>query len=406
MDRSDTAKTVLEEAINWHPGKPLLYTFLAEIIYFYDKNCEKTIDICNKAIGHGVADERIFSYRALALADLGQTNRALQLLDRYLDNHFEAHLAEMAHSQVSRQHQDYQKSLEMVNKWLTAGGLEPIQSSGSRCELNVEYLSCTPGYTVDTGELVSVIMTTYGRDERLPFAIASILNQTYQNLELIIVDDCSTDDTFAYLQRITQFEKRVHLLRSEYNAGTYVSKNNGLAISNGKYFAFMDSDDWLHPQTIEKQIETLQTPETLAVMCGFFRVDEKSNIEFKPEGPTGQAHVTLCFQRDPVLSTLGYFDAVRTGADSEHLERLIRVFGPQALERIKLPLLVSTRHSESITGGSNSLGFSWYGPGAQDSLYAASFRRWHCKIIHEKHSPFMPHPLRERKFDAPDVMLP
>lgn len=406
LDKTEQAKQKIRELIKWQPTSAAGYVFLSEILCFHDKNYASTVEVCTQAITHGVSDQRLYCYKAIALATLGKTDEALQFLANYLSNHYDSRLVEMAQAQVFRQHRNYQDALATVNRWLADGNFLPIKSTGSQCEFNIQYLQCEPTYHVNSAEKVSVVMTTYRRDDLLPVAIQSILGQTYRNIELIIVDDCSPDDTFDYLRNIAKTDNRIKLLKNSKNGGTYVSKNHGMSISSGKYVAFMDSDDWLHPQTLERQIETLQDPKTIAVMCGFFRVDENSNIEFKPEGPGGQAHITLCFKRSPVFETIGYFDAVRTGADTEHLERIARVFGTSTIKRIKFPLLVSTRHSKSITGGSSALGFPWYGPGTNDSLYAASFREWHKRISAQTISPYMPYPLQSRKFDAPAAMLP
>lgn len=406
LDELRRAKDILQKLIEQYPTKISAYIFLVEILCFHDRDYVQTLAICNHAESYNIADDRLYCYKSIALCKLGNIAQALELLANYARCYPENRLILMAQSQTLRQHRDSQGALARLNDWLAAGSFAPVVSTGPKQELNVQYLKCEPGYVVNREKKVSVIMTTYRRDKLLPVAIASILHQTYQNIELIIVDDCSPDDTYDYIETVAQSDSRIRTLQLKQNSGTYVAKNHGLAISEGAYIAFMDSDDWLHPQTIEKQVDLLENSESLAVMCGFFRVDEESNIEFKPEGPAGQAHITLCFKRDPVFTTLGYFDAVRTGADTEHLERLQWVFGSQKVKRIKFPVLVSTRHSRSITGGSSDLGFPWYGPGRNDSLYAASFRKWHRQVRHSKQSPFIPHPITTRKFVAPEALLP
>ena len=408
LDRTEEAKHKLEKLLRHYPDNVSARAILAEIYHFYDKDHISAIKVCDDAIAHANPDVRIYVCKALALSALNRSQEAIALASNCIDEFSEEsdrRLLQMVLAQVLRECGEGQQSLETINKWLADGDFLPIRSTGEQCELNVQYLQCNPNYSIDADQKVSVIMTTYKRDDLLPIAIASILNQTYRNIELLIVDDCSPDDTFDFLQEIATTDARIQVLRNAQNAGTYVSKNKGLSVATGEYAAFMDSDDWLHPQTIERQVSTLKNSEKIAAMCGFFRVNTESNIEFKPEGPIGQAHITLCFKRRPVIETLGYFDAARTGADTEYKRRILLKFGRDSIENIVFPLLVSTRHSGSITGG-GSLGFIWNGPGCNDGIYAARFTEWHSRIRLNSDSPYMPHPLTERKFDMPVELLP
>ncbi len=110
--------------------------------------------------------------------------------------------------------------------------------------------------------LVSVIMTAYNSEKYIEDAIKSILNQTYRNLELIIIEDVSTDGT---LQVIKQFsDDRIRLYCNEKNSGTLYGMQRGMSVANGKYIAILDSDDISFSSRIEKQVSFLQThPEVL-----------------------------------------------------------------------------------------------------------------------------------------------
>lgn len=102
-------------------------------------------------------------------------------------------------------------------------------------------------------ELVSVIMPSYNTGKYIEESIRSVLAQTYENWELIIVDDCSTDNTD---QIVGQFlaDRRIRYLKNEKNSGAAVSRNWALREAKGKWIAFLDSDDLWHPQKLEKQI--------------------------------------------------------------------------------------------------------------------------------------------------------
>ena len=102
--------------------------------------------------------------------------------------------------------------------------------------------------------LVSIIMPNYNCGRFIAQAIECVQAQTYQNWELIIVDDCSTDDS---VERITQYAKgdgRIKLLRNDRNSGAAVSRNWALREAKGKWIAFLDSDDLWLPEKLERQL--------------------------------------------------------------------------------------------------------------------------------------------------------
>lgn len=110
--------------------------------------------------------------------------------------------------------------------------------------------------------LVSVLMTAYNSGKYIEEAIKSILNQTYHNLELIIVEDASTDST---LQVIKQFsDDRIRLFCNEKNSGTLYGMQKAFGLARGEYIAVLDSDDVSLPKRIEKQVSFLQAhPEVM-----------------------------------------------------------------------------------------------------------------------------------------------
>lgn len=106
------------------------------------------------------------------------------------------------------------------------------------------------------GDLVSVIMPSYNTAEFIKESINSVLNQTYQNFEIIIVDDCSTDNTDEVVAEIK--DERIKYLKNEKNSGAAVSRNRALREAKGKWIAFLDSDDVWLPEKLEKQISFMK----------------------------------------------------------------------------------------------------------------------------------------------------
>ncbi len=105
-----------------------------------------------------------------------------------------------------------------------------------------------------TGPLVSILMTAYNREQHIADAIESVLNSTYSNFELIIVDDCSTDKTVAIASAFAEKDSRVKVYRNEKNLGDYPNRNKAASYANGKYIKYVDADDMLYYYGLEVMI--------------------------------------------------------------------------------------------------------------------------------------------------------
>ena len=91
--------------------------------------------------------------------------------------------------------------------------------------------------------LVSVIIPTYNRADFIEKAIQSVLNQTYSNFEIIVVDDGSTDSSAQIIQKLAEKDHRIRYYKLEVNSGVSIARNTGISLVRGKYIAFLDSDD-------------------------------------------------------------------------------------------------------------------------------------------------------------------
>lgn len=101
--------------------------------------------------------------------------------------------------------------------------------------------------------LVSIIMPAYNAEKYISNSINSIIQQTYKNWELIVVDDCSTDKTTKVI--LNYKDERIHLLKNTKNSGAAISRNRALREAKGKWIAFLDSDDIWHPEKLERQLD-------------------------------------------------------------------------------------------------------------------------------------------------------
>ena len=132
--------------------------------------------------------------------------------------------------------------------------------------------------------LVSVIIPVYNRSDETVRAINSVLNQTYEHIELVVVDDCSNDGTFQVLMDLNSSlleDRRFILLQTERNHGfPSNARNMGIAHAKGGYIAFLDNDDWFLPDKIRKQVELFKTlgTEYGLVYCGYTRLSHDGEM--------------------------------------------------------------------------------------------------------------------------------
>lgn len=103
--------------------------------------------------------------------------------------------------------------------------------------------------------MVSIITPVYNREEFLEECVQSIINQTYKNWELILVDDCSEDSSVEIIKRFIESDSRIKGYFFKKNFGAGIARNKGIEISKGRFIAFLDSDDYWHKEKLEKQIE-------------------------------------------------------------------------------------------------------------------------------------------------------
>ena len=132
--------------------------------------------------------------------------------------------------------------------------------------------------------LVSVILTTYNRCELLSKSISSVLKQDYPQLELVVVDDYSSDDTYDIVREYN--DKRINYIRHQKNLGLASARNTGLSASKGKYIAFLDDDDEWLSKKISLQVALISQSKSskIVVYCGRCDVDENGEVtkEFIP----------------------------------------------------------------------------------------------------------------------------
>ncbi len=127
-------------------------------------------------------------------------------------------------------------------------------------------------------ELVSVITPSYKSKRFIAECIESVLAQTYENWEMIIVDDCSPDNSNTIIQEYLLKDSRIKFFQLEKNSGAAVARNRAIEEAKGRYIAFLDADDVWMQDKLEKQIAFMQDRDIAFSFTEYVKIDEKSHI--------------------------------------------------------------------------------------------------------------------------------
>lgn len=176
--------------------------------------------------------------------------------------------------------------------------------------------------------VVSVIVAARDAAATVERSLRSLLAQTYQPLEIVVVDDASTDATAAIAARVAATDDRVRLLRNTRPRGAAGARNAGLARATGAYLTFQDADDVSHPERIERQLAALLGRPDAAVCVCNFRRETAEGVRVIVNGRRfARCPLSMLFPREPVFTTLGYLASLAVGEDSEYYQRIRTVFG-------------------------------------------------------------------------------
>jgi len=235
---------------------------------------------------------------------------------------------------------------------------------------------------------VSVIMTNYNCEDLVERAMQSVLSQTYQNVELLVIDDCSSDSSLEIITRVANSDSRVRVFRNIERRGTYWSKNSVLSKTTGSYITMIDSDDYDVPTRLEKQLAKFSDPDIVCVTClNDRKISEKSDVSEK----ISLGYPSMMFKYS-VFSELGYYDSTKFGADSEFYDRVIAVYGRSRIATVKEVLQICPRRTSGLTGviPENS---------APRLEYLKSYSTWHKSTT----DLYLEFPQKTRKFKIPKL---
>ncbi len=205
--------------------------------------------------------------------------------------------------------------------------------------------------------VVSVVMPTLNDEKYIERAVCGILNQDSPDLELIIIDDRSTDGTLEYLNQLD--DQRATVIIRENKSGITSALNRGIQESNGKYIARHDADDWSAPDRFEKQVEYLEANQEVALLgTGAYLVDEdgqkisRRRVDTKPTlddliEHNEFVHGSVMMRKDALESVGGYDEWFPT---TEDYDLWLRLADEYEVHNIDEPLYYFRQHDDSLYG--------------------------------------------------------
>lgn len=242
------------------------------------------------------------------------------------------------------------RPLDMLNRHFAHQGLTGVTAIDAGAPLSVANVKGEAAAGTVTGPLVSIIMPSFNTRDRIVPAIRSLLVQTYANLEILVVDDCSEDGTPDVVEAAFAGEPKVHLYRSTNNGGPYVARNFALSRAAGEFVTCHDSDDWAHPEKIARQVRPLLADRALVfTISDWVRLSDDGEFYARQIYPLSRLNpASPLFRRDEVLTRIGGWQEERFGADGEFLLRLKTIYGPRRWAHLRQTLALGAHRPGSL----------------------------------------------------------
>lgn len=353
---------------------------------------------------HGEKDEhqlrRIAIIQAECLARMNNEETAQQVLQE--------RLKKAAHPDIYLAMANLEETLERRLYWMNEAyahyNLNPITfTTMEQPTYDDMVMANTTEPTYEAGK-VSVILPAFKAETGIAIAIESILAQTWSNLELLIVDDCSPDQTYEVMKQYAEQDERIRIFQTPQNSGPYVARNIALKEATGEFVTVNDADDWSHEKKLETQVRhLLEHPNIMANTSEHARLTE--DLKLYRRGTPGKYIFpnmsSTMFRREPVMDKLGYWDSVRFAADGEFKRRLLKAFGKESFVDLPSGPLSLPRQAVASLTSSSAFGYNGFFMGVRKE-YVESLEHYHAQAD----SLYYEYPQTKRPFPVPEPMWP
>ncbi|MCA0930417.1 glycosyltransferase family 2 protein [Ruegeria profundi] len=241
--------------------------------------------------------------------------------------------------------------LAAVNQQMAEFDLAAIRLENRGSDFRLDSINNDDDSSPFSGPLVSIIVPAFNAETDLRMSISSLLQQSYFNLEVIIVNDGSTDNTARLAQEFAASDPRVRVIHLKRNYGAYAARNKALKEASGEFVSIHDSDDFAHVQKIERQVRPmLRDKRLLFSISDMVRIAEDGIFARREVYPLQRLNTSsLTFRKDQVLRECGIWEEERFGADSEYFFRLRNHYSRRQWLRLRQPLTFAAEKLGSLT---------------------------------------------------------
>lgn len=299
-------------------------------------------------------------------------------------------------------------ALRCINRALALDRLAPFElrdGTGPAFDRLYANAAPAPGSLDADAPLVSVLMAAHNAAPVIGTALRAVTGQSWQALELLVIDDASTDDTAAIVTRTAADDPRIRLIRLTHNRGAYGARNAGLTAARGRYITLHDADDWSHPERLAHHVRFL-TDNPGHVGCLSTQVRCSDDLRVSRWTGAGALHfenlTSLMLPRQIFDAVLGVWDDVRVSADSELLRRVRRLFGAGAVPLLTRGPLALQRDGAGTATGDTATGMDWFYHGARREYYESQLHH-HARATSLRYTPGgRPFPVPHLLSNAPD----
>lgn len=368
-----------------------------------DEEAERAllIIVAERVLAGESFDRSLLVTLGVNLVGAGLIDHLRRLLRIYTNDNYVRHAltVELEHPRFGGSHD---LLLARFNQMYRRFGLEAVTLGGPGSSPFTR-LRALATEKISDGPLVTIIMSCWSPGEELLLAVRSIVDQSYQNWELIVTDDSSPARYYETLDSVAEMDPRVRVVRNENNAGTYVRRNEALALARGEFVTMQDSDDWSHPRRLEIQVRDLEAhPERFANIVRNVRLTEDLSLYSERGMQLGPCEPAILFRREAVLNKIGFFDSIRKAADREFRQRLEAATGvPVAMIGPEVPMVLMLADVSSLSG--SDFRGKWVHPAR--IAYRSSMMRVHDLIADGEHTAVFPAFQQVRTLDAPATLL-
>ncbi|WP_233341661.1 glycosyltransferase family 2 protein [Robiginitomaculum antarcticum] len=304
------------------------------VIYFYD-----------------LLHSRQMTATAQSLASLMEERRDKSSAGDIINRH-------LLYANLAFRNRNYDLQEKYINAAFECSGLLPVTRIDTKKPFAADniFASQNDSYvakTVEGGPLVTVIVTSHNCETALANCAASILNQTYRHIELIIIDGASTDKTPNIIRNIAKSDSRVHTIFLKKNSGKFVSRNHGIGLAKGQYIICQNPKDWAHPEKVHRIVSEFQCNEdAVAIEAGHINISGSEGAQARPGGYLQKDVLSPAYNHEELSESIGFYDPVPTGADAEFRSRVVRLYGKDSINSLNALLTVNDLRNE--TGGITS----------------------------------------------------